>query len=180
MNSKLNIKTDTIKFGIGLLFSQILSGKCYNFSIIIYTLIGYACFQLLIYQQENDNNIKINHENRVQVDEILKFSTMILISKLLLNGDTFSKELIIENANIILSFITYNKIISKYITRKFIKKKMTFKDVMIVSDLIKYSFVFLFSNILNKIAGHDTMKMKYFKITFGYIYGLILYDYLLS
>ena len=180
-----NIKTDSLKFGMALFMVQIFSNNnlfeenCKNTKIILMSLCGFMVYQLIVSKIINTTDLDIR--TRVPIDDFFKFTTMLIVSRFLISEKNVSdKKIIVETINIITMFTFYNSFISKYITTKFVSDTMTFRDMMALNDSVKYTFVIITSEILNNLAGFGKNYIDVIKFGSGYVFGLIIYDYLLS
>jgi len=180
----INIKTDSLKFGLAIAISQIFTKKNINIKIILLSLIGFATYQIIISRIINTENMDIR--KRVPVDDFFKFATMLFVSKFLITGQLYlDKKFVVDNINIIIALFLYNAFISKYITPKIITNNIitsaiTFRDVMTINDTVKYSFVLIVAGLLNDLAGIDNFSAEYLKLAAGYVSGLVTYNYVFS
>ncbi len=172
-----NIKRDTLQFGMALILSQIFGGENLTESIIpiILTLLGFAVYQSIITKIYITDNL--DPIIRITLNDLIKFSIMLLISKLLLDkGDLISKEFILSLINILVGLYTYNTLVSKNITVTMLHPEMKFNEIMAVNDLVKYTYVLIVAGLLNQISGIGQFDKEYKNLTIGYVVGIVFYD----
>ena len=180
-----NIKSDTVQFGMALILSHLFASKslfekdCANSKSILLSLIGFAVYQTIVSKLFVTNSL--NATLRVTLDDLLKFSTMLYVSKYL--GDyenVYSKEFGLTSLNLLVSFLVYNSFVGKHLTSRLISDKLSLNQVMAVSDLVKFTFVLGTAGVLNYLSDVGKLDMEYFRLTLGYVTGLVTYDLLLA
>ncbi len=172
-----NIKKDTQQFGIALILSQIFAGKDLTKSIIpiLLTLLGFAIYQAVVTKIYITNNL--DPMIRITINDLLKFGTMLFISKLLIDReDLITKDFVLGTLNILTAFFTYNTLISKNITVHMIHPNMKFNEIMAVNDLVKYTYTLIFAGLLNQMSGIGQFDKEYKSLTIGYVLGIVFYD----
>jgi len=174
--TKNNIKSDVIQFGLALFLSHVFIGHNFqNIKLIILTLIGFTTFHLVIAKIVNTKGL--NPHARITVDDILKFSTMLIVSKYFINRDKVQNmNFILSGINLLIAFIVYNSLILTNYTYKFIKKDMSLNKVLAINDAAKFGFVLLFGGLLDNLMNKEGIDFDYIKLTLGYTSGLVLYD----
>lgn len=174
--TKNNIKSDVIQFGLALILSHIFIGQNFNnIKSIILTLIGFTTFHLVIAKIYNIK--QLNPHARITIDDILKFSTMLLVSKYFINRDKIkNKNFLMSGINLIFGFFVYNSLILTNYTYKFIKSDMELNKILAINDAAKFSFVLLFAGLLDSIMNKEGFDIEYIKLTLGYVSGLVFYD----
>jgi len=180
-----NIRVDVLKFGMALIFAHIFAGLNFvknNFEgpqTILYSLIGLAVYQAVIAQIYVTKHFPLKY--KVLIDDLIKFTTMLFITKFLINkNEIFSVDFILGLINILIGFMVYNLFIVENVTKKFIKDSMKFSEMMIVDDVLKYGSVLLISGFLNKLFGLSEFNRQYLQLTGGYVFGMVSYDLLLA
>ena len=176
-----NIKSDSLQFGLALTLSHIFAGKnfikdnYFHIKSIFLTIIGFATFHLLISKLFNIKNL--NPHTRITVEDILKFSTMLIVSKFFINRNRLkNKNFILSGINLIISFFIYDSIILKNYTYKLIKPHMNINQILAINDMAKFGFVLLFTEVLDSLSNKENINFEYIRLTVGYITGLVLYD----
>lgn len=174
--TKNNIKSDVLQFGLALILSHIFIGHNFkNIKQIVLTIIGFTAFHLVITKIINTK--ELNPHARITIDDILKFSTMLLISKYLINKEKINNtNFILSGINLIIAFFVYNSLILTNYTYKFIKKDMSLNKILAINDACKFGFVLLFSGMLDSLLNKEGIDIDYFKLTAGYVSGLVIYD----
>ncbi len=179
-----NIKSDTLQFGIALLMSHLFAGKslfekdCQNSKTILLSLLGFAVYQIIISKLFVTDSL--NSTLRVVIDDTLKFFTMLYVLKYFGDHDNlYTKEFGLVTFNVLSSFLLYNSIVSKNVTARIVGNKLKFNELSAVSDLIKFSFVFGLTGVLNKLSNVGNLDLEYFRLSLGFITGLVVYDFLL-
>jgi hypothetical protein len=180
-----NIKNDTLQFGMALILSHLFAAKslfekdCANSKSILLSLIGFAVYQSVISKLLVTTTL--NASLRVTLDDLLKFSTMLYVSKYIGDYDNlYSKEFGLTTMNLLLGFLLYNSFVGKHLTSKLISDKLSLNQVMAISDLVKFTFVFGTAGLLNKLSDVGELDMEYVKLSLGYVTGLVTYDLLMA
>lgn len=180
-----NIKNDTFQFGLAMLLSQIVAGhslfanNCANTKSILLTLFGFMVIQLILGYSRFPDRVRAPFF-RVTIDDSIKFGFALLIGKL---ADWRSMTFVgtgLEIMHIMMSFAFYNLIISKYLISLIVKPGMKLNHIMALNDTFKFTFVLLFSGILNSTAGIGKINFEYLRLTLGYVAGVVGYDVFLA
>jgi hypothetical protein len=180
-----NIKSDTLQFGMALMLSHIFAGKslfekdCANSKTILLSLIGFAVYQSVV--SKLFVTASLNPVLRTTIDDILKFSTMLYVSKYIGDYDNlYTKEFGLTTFNLVVSFLLYNSFVGKHLTSRLISDKLKLNQVLAVSDLVKFSFVLGLTGVLNQLSDVGKFDVEYFRLSLGYVTGLVTYDFFLS
>ncbi len=180
INTIDNIKSDTLQFGLALIFSHIFANKEIfnnNLKAILLSLIGFVVYQLII--RNIINTSEINTHTRIIMDDFIKFTTVLIITKYLLDRQHLcTKDFILSTINLLIGFTIYNVYINKKYAYKLINDNMSLNEIKAISDITKFSSVFVIAGILNKIFNIGVFDSEYIKLSLGYITGLVVYDLL--
>lgn len=180
-----NIKTDTFQFGLAMLLSHLFAGhslfadNCANTKSIFLTLMGFAIYQFAIAKVGLDK-IRATFV-RVTLDDTLKFATALFFAKLV--GDPknlLSKEFGLGTAHLLISFAFYNLILSKYLVSRIVKPGMQLNHIMALNDTFKFTFVLIFSGILNQLTNVGKVNLEFVRLTLGYVTGIVGFDLFLA
>ncbi|ARF08825.1 hypothetical protein Catovirus_1_875 [Catovirus CTV1] len=118
-NLKLAIN-DIIKIGTIFVALRILLGEPLTdpewIIELVYMLTGFLTYDFIVIEllntDELKNNNRISKETKMAIDDILKFSTMFIVSRWL-SGKKFTKEWISNVVGFIVGFVAYDYLVSE-------------------------------------------------------------------
>ena len=176
-----NFEIDTAKFGIALtsehLFNKQSSNNFEWLKLTILSLIGFAVYNLIISNIINTNAIP-HYNIKLAVDDVLKFGTVYVFLRLATGGTLYDKEWLYEVIFVLAGFVTYDLFIIHSVDTKKLETENTItrETRLAIDDILKFSTMFIISRLL---SGKD-FDEEWLSSTFGFIIGLVAYDYLLS
>lgn len=175
-----NFDIDTFKFGTAQTTENFFIKNLKFFDgikITILTMLGFGIYNLIIANIINTNHI--THYNiKLAVDDILKFGTVYVFLRLMSGQPFHDKEWISEVLFTLIGFITYDFLTIHVIDTEKMEKEdtITAETKLAINDVIKFSTMLFISRIL---SGKEFTK-EWLSESFGFIIGLVAYDYLLS
>jgi hypothetical protein len=184
-NTVLNIKNDTLKFVVALVFSFIIAGKnlftndCYNTKIILITLIGLAIYHIVI------SKIFLPHIKnptlKLTLNDIIQFSTIIIVAKYIVDHDNLhSTEFYYSLGSLLIGFLLYDLILNNIIVSLLTDAKLQSEHIIATNDVLKFSSIATVFGLLNFLLNGKTIDLEYLRLCVGYISGLTVYNLYLS
>lgn len=145
--------------------------------LTILTLIGFAIYNFIIVKIIDTKHIP-HYNIKLAVDDILKFGTVYIFTRILSGQSFFDREWINEVIFILFGFIIYDLFTIHIVDTEIMEKEneITRETKLAINDIIKFSTMFLISGFL---MGREFNK-EWLTESFGFIISLVAYDYLLS
>jgi hypothetical protein len=180
-NVGMAARTDVFKVSSALITQRLFQGKPLDDRLWIVssalTIIGFVTYQLLIASWLDTSKLA-KGAAKVAIDDILKFSTMFVVSRVLSGGaasetgaEPLSQEEWVKDSGLfIASLVTYDLLFHELVSARTAKLDKTVN--VAVNDAIKFSVVFT----VNNFAKGGEFDRAWFMTSAGFITGLVIYD----
>lgn len=179
-NAGMAARTDIFKVSSALITQRVFEGKPMDDKLWLVscflTVIGFVIYQLLLASWLDTSKVA-KGAAKVAIDDILKFSTMFAVSRVLSSGaasETSSimsqEEWIKDSGLFIASLVTYDLLFHELVVAKTATLDGPIKSA--TNDAIKMSVVFTVNNALK---GKE-FDREWFMTSAGFITGLVIYD----
>lgn len=175
-------KTDILKISSALLTQRLFKGKSITDNIwitsSILTIIGFVSYQLLINSWFKTGKF-VSGSAKLALDDILKFMTMFIVSRILSSGagkDSETPELDFNNwikdvSMYISMLVLYDILVQEHVTSS-MNKKFNSQTVLAINDALKFTSTLAFTNF---VSGGE-FNQEWYVSTFGFVGGLVIYD----
>jgi hypothetical protein len=180
-NVGMAARTDVFKTSSALITQRLFQGREIDDRMWIVstalTIIGFITYQLLVASWLDTSKIA-KGSAKVAIDDILKFSTMFVVSRMLSGGDDkeFKGEVITQDQWVrdsglfIASLVTYDLLFHELVQQRTAELDKSINTA--VNDVIKMSVVFTVNNF---IKGGE-FDREWMMSSAGFITGLVIYD----
>jgi hypothetical protein len=181
LNIGMAARTDVFKTSSALITQRLFQGKPLDDKLWIVssalTIIGFVTYQLLIASWLDTNKLATGSA-KVAIDDIIKFSTMFVVSRVLSGGaasepgaEALSQEQWVKDSGLfIASLVTYDLLFHELVAEKTAHLDRSVN--VAVNDAIKFSVVFT----VNNFAKGGEFDRAWFMTSSGFITGLVIYD----
>lgn len=181
-NSGMASRTDVLKMSSAFITQRLFQGKPLDEKLWVVSsalvIIGFITYQLLIASWLDTSKIA-SGSAKVAIDDILKFSTMFVVSRVLagdvsynLEGDKVVSQAdwVKDSGLFIASLVTYDLLLNDLVIDK--TSHLEKSQQLAISDVFKFTFVFSAHNFLK---GGEFDK-EWMLTTSGFVTGFVIYD----
>jgi hypothetical protein len=180
-NVGMAARTDVFKVSSALISQRLFEGKPMDDKLWVVstalTVIGFVTYQLLLASWLDTSKLA-KGAAKVAIDDILKFSTMFVVSRVLSSGAasetggaTMTQEEWVKDSGLfIASLVTYDLLLHDLVSARTAGLEGGVKTA--VNDAVKMSVVFSVNNVLK---GKE-FDRAWFMTSAGFITGLVVYD----
>jgi len=172
-----NIYNDTMQFGLALLLARlvlqknILDKEWLIKSLLV--LLGFAAYQLTINRFIN-TSMYVSGNLKLAIDDVLKFGTMLLVSRYLSSKSLSDDEWMKEVGFMLTGFVSYSLVTQRLLNNNVINvNTLTPNLSLAISDGLKFSTMYLVSRWL---SGNEFSR-EWMLESAGYTVGVMAYDY---
>jgi hypothetical protein len=177
-NAGMASRTDVLKMSSAFITQRLFQGKPLDEKLWIVSsalvIIGFIAYQLLIASWLDTSKIA-SGSAKVAIDDILKFSTMFVVSRVLSGTATGEKQLsqeewVKDSGLFIASLVTYDLLLHDLVTEKTAHLDKT--QQLVIADVVKMTFVFSAHNF----AKGGEFDKEWMLTSAGFITGFVIYD----
>lgn len=176
-------RTDVLKMSSAFITQRLFEGKPLDDKLWIVSsalvIIGFIAYQLMIASWLDTSKIA-QGSAKVALDDILKFSTMFVVSRVLSGGQSgegtqvTQEEWVKDSGLFIASLVSYDLLFSDLVADKTAHMDKT--QQIVITDILKMSFVFSAHNF---VKGGEFDK-EWMISSAGFITGFVIYDVIVS
>jgi hypothetical protein len=189
LNIQSAARGDVFKFSSAVIAQRLFEGKPLNTNLwvvaTVLSIIGFVAYQLLL-NSWLDTSKLASGSAKVAIDDILKFSTMFVVGRILTSGLASgftgveagtamnNEEWIKDSGLFIASLVTYDLLLSDLVANKTVNLDRNVN--LAVNDGIKMSIVLSCYNF----AKGGSFDKQFLVSSGGFITGLVVYDLLIE
>jgi hypothetical protein len=180
-NVGMAARTDVFKVSSALITQRLFQGKPLDDKLWVVstalTVIGFVAYQLLV-NSWLDTSKLAKGSAKIAIDDIIKFSTMFVVSRVLsggaaseTGGSVMSNEEWVKDSGLfIASLVTYDLLFHDLVSQKTAHLDKSVNTA--VNDAIKMAVVFT----VNNFAKGGEFDKAWMMTSAGFITGLVIYD----